>query len=83
MACREFHREFPMALYNRKALMKHSQLDNLRYGEIPNEIKFKVPEGQELLTHPRVIDIEVLKGGNNRAPITKAEEQLNKYKSNH
>lgn len=79
MACREFHRDIPMALYNRDSLMKHSQLDNLRYGEIPNELRFEVPEGEELLIHPRVIDIEVLKGGNNRAPITKAEEQLNKY----
>lgn len=79
MATREFHRDIPMALFNRTALTKHSQLDNLRYGEIPNELKFKVDEGEELLGRPRVIDIEVIKGGNNRAPITKMEEQLNRY----
>ena len=86
MAWREFHRDFPMALYNRTALTKHSQLDNLRYGEIPNELKFdkqsvffKPNEGEEIIVRPRVVDIEVIKGGNNKVPITKAEEQLNRY----
>lgn len=86
MAWREFHRDFPMALYNRKALMRHSQLDNLRYGEIPNELKFdsndivfRPNEGEEILIRPRVVDIEVIKGGSSKVPITKAEEQLNRY----
>lgn len=79
MASRPFYRDIPMSLYNVKALMKHSQLDNLSYGEIPNNVKFELPEGEELLLHPRVIDIEVLKGGSNRVPITKAEQQLYKY----
>ena len=79
MASREFHKDFPMTLYSRDALMRHSQLDNLRYGEIPNELAFEIPEEEKSAMRPRVVDIEVLKGGNNRAPITAAEEQLNKY----
>lgn len=86
MAWREYHRDFPMALYNRKALTKHSQLDNLRYGEIPNELKFesndivfRPNEGEEIIVRPRVVDIEVIKGGSSKVPITKAEEQLNRY----
>lgn len=89
MAWREFYRDFPMALYNNKALMKHSHLDNLRYGEIPNNVEFedtdinysmfKLREGEELSIRPRVVDIEVLKGGNSRVPITEAEQQLNRY----
>ncbi len=87
MAWREFHRDFPMSLYNRKALTKHSQLDNLRYGEIPNELKFenkgdlrfRPEEGEEIIIRPRVVDIEIIKGGSNKIPVTRAEEQLNKY----
>ena len=86
MAWREYHRDFPMSLYNTKALMQHSQLDNLRFGEIPNELKFEnndivfsPNEGEEIIIRPRVVDIEVLKGGSSRVPITKSEEQLNRY----
>lgn len=89
MAWREFHRDIPMALYNYKALTRHSQLDNLRYGEIPNNVTFedtninraffKLREGEEVSIRPRVVDIEVIKGGNSKVPITKAEEQLNRY----
>jgi hypothetical protein len=83
MACRELHKDFPMQLYNKHALREHSQLDNLRYGEpfvdTAQYIGFELPPGEELLLRPRVIDIEVIKGGSNKTPITKSEEQLNKY----
>ena len=83
MGSREFYQKFPMALYNRKALQKASVLDNTRYGEpYPGAGKlvgFELPEGEEILLRPRVIDIEVIKGGSNKAPITKSEEQFNRY----
>ena len=79
MASRPFRRDYPMSLFNKNDLMRHSHLDNLRYGEIPNEVRFKLEEGEELLIQPRVIDIEVLKGVGNRSPITMAERQLEEY----
>lgn len=83
MGWRDFYQKFPMALYNRKALRRASVLDNTRYGEqYPGAGKlvgFELPPEQEILLRPRVVDIEVIKGGSNKAPITKSEEQFNRY----
>ncbi len=83
MAWRDLYKDFPMSLYNKHALRQHSQLDNLRYGEpfpdVQQFLGFELPPGEELLLRPRVIDIEVIKGGSNKAPITGTEIQLNKY----
>ena len=83
MAWRDLHKDFPHQLYNKHALRQHSQLDNLRYGEpytgSIGHLGFELPEGEELLMRPRVVDIEVIKGGSNKAPIGLGEEQLNRY----